>query len=236
MTYFSECVFPCLTLCCLVTPSGVTRPQWVKQICSTTSHYLNQCSLIVNGTFMNKLQWNLLRKAKLFIQENSFENVVCKMTAILLKPHHVKPANWSMEFAPLTVGSLVPCVAAWVFSRQDINTLRPDQNGRHFPDDIFKCIFLNENVWISINITLKFVPSGPINNIPALVQITAWCQSGNKALSEPMLVSLLKHICVTQPQCVNKVWLGDTHSIRDFCHHWFMINRACRLFNTRTLP
>ena len=44
--------------------------------------------------------------------------------------------------------------------------LRPRQNGRHFPDDILKWIFLNENVWIPIKISLKFVPSGPINNIP----------------------------------------------------------------------
>ena len=55
-----------------------------------------------------------------------------------------------------------------------INTLRPRQNGRHFPDDNFKCIFLNENVWRSIKISLKFVCKGPINNIPALVQIMAW--------------------------------------------------------------
>ena len=47
--------------------------------------------------------------------------------------------------------------------------------GRHFPDDIFKCIFfLNENVWISIKISQKFVCKGPINNIPALVQKMAW--------------------------------------------------------------
>ena len=39
-------------------------------------------------------------------------------------------------------------------------------NGRHFPDDIFKWIFVNENAWISINISLKFVPKSPINNIP----------------------------------------------------------------------
>ena len=51
----------------------------------------------------------------------------------------------------------------------DINTLRPRQNGRHFPDDIFKCIFLNENVWVSVKISLKFVARGPIKNIPALV-------------------------------------------------------------------
>ena len=39
-----------------------------------------------------------------------------------------------------------------------LTTLRPIQNGRHFPDDIFKCIFFNENVQISIMISLKFVP------------------------------------------------------------------------------
>ena len=52
---------------------------------------------------------------------------------------------------------------------QDINTLRLRQNGRHFPDDIFKCIFLNENVLILIKISLKFVPKGQIHNIRALV-------------------------------------------------------------------
>ena len=38
-------------------------------------------------------------------------------------------------------------------------------------EDIFKCIFLNENVWISIKISLKIVSKGPIKNIPTLVQI-----------------------------------------------------------------
>ena len=47
------------------------------------------------------------------------------------------------------------------------NTLRLRQNGRHFADNIFKCIVLNENVWIVIKISLKFVPKGPNNNIPA---------------------------------------------------------------------
>ena len=48
-----------------------------------------------------------------------------------------------------------------------VNTLRLIQDGRHFPDYIFTCIFLNENASIFINISLKFVPKGPINNIPA---------------------------------------------------------------------
>ena len=79
----------------------------------------------------------------------------------------------------------------------------PIQNGRHFPDDMFKCIFLNENVWLSIKISLKFVPEGPINNIPALVWIMAWRRPGDKPLSEPMLFTLPTHLCVTRPQWVN---------------------------------
>ena len=47
--------------------------------------------------------------------------------------------------------------------------IEAETNGRHFLHDIFKCIFLNENVLISIKISLKFVPKGQINNIPALV-------------------------------------------------------------------
>ena len=87
------------------------------------------------------------------------------------------------------------------------------QNGCHFVDNsfrciffngnIFKCIFLNENVRISIKISLKFVPKGPINNISALIQIMAWRRSGDKPLSEAMVFSLLMHICLTWPQWVN---------------------------------
>ena len=85
------------------------------------------------------------------------------------------------------------------------NTLRPRQNGRHFTDDIFKWILVNENVWIPIKLSMKFVPKGPISNIPALVQITAWRRLGDKPLSEPMVVSWRTHICVTRPQWVNTV-------------------------------
>ena len=56
-----------------------------------------------------------------------------------------------------------------IYASPGLNTLRPRQNGRHFPNDTFKRIFLNENVRISIKISLKFVPKGPINKIPALV-------------------------------------------------------------------
>ena len=65
-----------------------------------------------------------------------------------------------------------------------LNTLRPRQNGHHFPDDILKC---NENVWISHKISLNFVSKVQINNIPALIHIMAWPRPGDKPLSEPMM-------------------------------------------------
>ena len=100
--------------------------------------------------------------------------------------------------------------------RQHLNTLRLRQNGRHFADDTFKCIFLNENARISLKKSFKFVPKLLINNIPALVQIMAWRRSGDKPLSEPMMVNLMTHICVTWPQWVNLKWIWMDGLTKDF--------------------
>ena len=121
---------------------------------------------------------------------------------------------------------------------QWVNSLRPRQNGRYFADDTFKRILLNENVRIWIKNSLKFVPKGPINNNPALVQIMAWRRSGDKLLSEPVMVSLLTHMCVTRPQWVNNPL---THLLlvpyRLYMHQWtgstLVPVMACRLFGAK---
>ena len=68
-----------------------------------------------------------------------------------------------------------------------VNSFLPGQIGRHFADDIFKRLLMNEKLCISIRISLKFVPKGPIDNKSALVQVMAWCRTGNKLLPEPMM-------------------------------------------------
>ena len=87
----------------------------------------------------------------------------------------------------------------FLFLLSIFNTLRLRQNSHDFADYMFKCIFVNENVWISIWISL-LIPKGPVNNIPTLVEIMAWCRPGDKPLSQRMMGSLLMHICVTRPQ------------------------------------
>ena len=111
-----------------------------------------------------------------------------------------------------------PTLSAWWIHTLHFNSSYPRQYGWHFPDDIFKCIFLNENVWISFQISLKFVIEVRINNFPALVQIMAWRRPSDKPLSEPMMVSLLTyiyaslclneltHCCLVKPYGINHQW------------------------------
>ena len=102
------------------------------------------------------------------------------------------------------------------------NPLRSRQIGQHFADDIFKCIFVNEGLWVLINISLKFVPKVQINNIPALVQIMAWCRPSDKPLTEPMMKTLLTQVCVTRSQCVNIVFVaGFSYAKKFILNHWY---------------
>ena len=83
---------------------------------------------------------------------------------------------------------------------------------RHFQMDFleWKCMNFDKKN------SSKFVPMGPINNIPVLVQIMAWRRQGDKPLSEPMTVSLLTHIGVTLPQWVKKKSMG-------LCYLWYIL-------------
>ena len=91
---------------------------------------------------------------------------------------------------------------------RSLNTLRLRQNGRHFPDDVLKRIFLNENDCILIRISLKPVSKGQINNTPALVQIMAWRRTGDEPLSEPMM-SWLTDACMHYSTSMVSILYGE---------------------------
>ena len=121
--------------------------------------------------------------------------------------NHVLPhLNWNVaicqhRFCPwiLANTNLRRQMSLWIV--MTTNILRWDKMAA-----ILQSTFLNENAWILLKISLKFVPEVRINNIPALVQIMAWRQPGDKLLSESMMVSLLLHIWLTQPQWYNWSW------------------------------
>ena len=88
-------------------------------------------------------------------------------------------------------------------AREDCNLFIPGENGRHFAEDIFRCIIVNETFYISIQISLKFVPTGPIDNNQALFQIMAWCRIATHHYSNQCWPDTLTHIC-----CIRGRWLN----------------------------
>ena len=70
--------------------------------------------------------------------------------------------EWYKKIAPSIVMLFVHCVHYWV------NSSPPGQNGPHFADNIFRCIFQNEKFCIFIKISPKFVSKGPIDNNKAI--------------------------------------------------------------------
>ena len=146
----------------------------------------------------------------LCVPKPTIENPIIDQLESLTSPNvgqhgiTVFPVNYTRGFVVLILLWVYYHVLLDSFSNAvlSFNTLRPRRTEQHFADEIFKRIFFNENVWITIKNSLKFVPKGPISNIPALVQIMAWRRPGDTPLSEPMLVSLPSHICVSRPQWV----------------------------------
>ena len=72
-----------------------------------------------------------------------------------------------------------------------LNSSPLGQNGRHFADESFRWVFMNEKFCILIRISLKVIPKGPIEDNPALAQIMAWRHTGDKPLSEPKLIQFI---------------------------------------------
>ena len=119
-----------------------------------TSHYLNQCWNIVDW---NKLQWNFNR--------NSYKRIHLKMSSGKQWPFCLGFSMLTLALLMLDTGRITLC----------------ENNGRHFENGIFRCIFLNENVSILIGISLKYVTWVRITFIWTNDDLVYW------------------HICVTRP-------------------------------------
>ena len=135
-----------------------------------------------NGTVVVLMPFSLMAAPE-GVHAYFLKCIASHVTSIFLSPG--APCPWELSSTvPIVKGRLPHYPPPEI----TVNTLRPRQNGRHCSDDIFECIFLNENVWNLLKTSMKFVSRVPINNIPALDQIMAWCRLGDKPLFGPMMV------------------------------------------------
>ena len=138
---FTSLMFPNSTCKWLV---GSTFVCWISTV-SAPSHYVNQYWNIVDWTPRNKLQWNFDKNLYIFIQENAFENVVCKNCGHLVLASYVNSCLYakSSPFGQL-YGPRCP-----LSSKRPINlislSLSPfGQWLQNYKQYIFTCDFINE--------------------------------------------------------------------------------------------
>ena len=99
---------------------------------------------------------------------------------------HWEPFTWGKPFTWLYEWSMLYSQTHYTLNHV-LTNFPLDKMTAIFADDNFKCIFVNENDRIPIRMSLKFVPTSPVDNKPALVQVMAWCRIGDKPLPELML-------------------------------------------------
>ena len=137
------------------------------------------------GRFWWNFRWALFKPITLIDGWDSCCEIALKRMSLDLtddKSTLVQIMAWCSQATSHYLNQCWPrCLLLYGVTRPQLS---PRQDDRHFPDDILRRIFMNENVYISVKISLKYVPKGPVNNIPALIQIMAWCCP----LSESMMV------------------------------------------------
>ena len=105
-------------------------------------------SLVKLGGLVKSLIWWMCRNFRSFKPQVFGGDVQSK-------GGHVSCRHWRRQEGPSGEGT------------EEAYSSPPGQNGRHFPDDIFRCTFVNEKFYILIKISLKFVSKSPFDNNPA---------------------------------------------------------------------
>ena len=142
--------------------------------------------LVISESPLNRLWWDLTAFRVLTAWTVMFVIILISQYPALLMCSHTYQHSGSKKnnnLSDMTTNEFSPPAGQSLF-----NTLRLRQNGYQFSDKIFEFIFLYENLCIFSQIALNFFQKGLTDNKPALVQMMAWCQTGDKPLSEPMMV------------------------------------------------
>ena len=157
--------------------------------CNPSFHSIQISQYSVIPKEMRGFHWNL--KSRLYVASTlADKSVTCYKT-----PPPCEGFHCIMPDVPITPGTHFTMAASAHKANLNeihlaLNSLRPRQNGHHFAGQISSAFSWMKMLEFWLKFSLKFVSKGPINNIPALVQIMAWRQPGDKPLSKPMMVSL----------------------------------------------
>ena len=127
----------------------------------------------------------------------------------MIKGGYSKPVViWSTNKPPdclMNYPNTMTCIStALPVARTQVNTLRPRKHCRHF----FPNTLLNEHVRSLIKDSLQFVLNGLADN--ASIQVIAWFRTGDKPLSETIMVEIADAISRHSPSLSYRNVAGST--------------------------
>ena len=105
--------------------------------------------------FLNLISLNTKNAGPVKYRTHSWSSL--RLHADAISKHRCCNMKFTLTIQYFRFSDVILQIKGWEMW-QHFNTLRPRQNGRHFADDTFKRISLNENVRISIKISLNVVP------------------------------------------------------------------------------
>ena len=149
--------------------------------------------------------------------------------------------NFSKILTETLLKLITPSLHPYMDTFGELTHLPLDKMAVILADNIFKCIFLNENDRILIQISLKFVPESPINNNPVLVQVISLCNHVTLyGLASPRLLhSLVGHIKTShsfKSGCSNGRWVVLYALVSPQWPHAWFCGRVRTILSTATAP
>ena len=148
LTHWGRVTHICVSNITIIGSDNGLSPGWHQAITWTNAGILSIGTL---GTNFSEILIEILTF--------SSKNMRLKVSSGKWRPFCLGPNVLSGIFSHLTGGMHTQV-------SKMLNLSSPGRNGHHFTDDIFNRIFQNEEVRILIEISLKFVPKGPIGNNP----------------------------------------------------------------------
>ena len=131
------------------------------------------------------------------------------------------PAKIAMALDQVIIANSM-LLSAKPYSEHGLNTLRPGQNGRHFANGTFKCIFLNENCGVLDKVPFKYVPGVPLTITKStLLKVSIGAEEATSHYPKQCWPCSIELYGVAMPQCtgIRSWWRHQMETFSAFTGH-----------------
>ena len=129
--------------------------------------------------FLNTLSWMKMLQFRLQFHLSLFLRAINNISALVQIMAWRRPGDKPLPEPMMACLLTHTCITRPQWVKLPLSHWSLNKIADIFADNIFICIFMNENMHILIEISLKFVPMGVVNKKSALVWVMDWHPLGD---------------------------------------------------------